>query len=336
MKSEYVKNIWAVVFLALVRAAHAEPPSGSLIGFEGIVEAERQTVIAAQISGAIVEITVAPGDSVKKGQVLLHINSQAAAQAAVSGHAQAASAKVSLDLAQKELDRQKRLFEQAYLSQAALDRAEAKFKIAEAEAHARVAQARAAENQAEFYTIRAPYAGIISAVPVVVGNMAMPGSPLLTLYDPSALRITANIPQSAATAKLPASAIKADISVHGEMQSISSSYVKLLPAIDATTGTAEIRLGLPTKLQNVAPGMFARVWLPIAGQAVTLIRIPLTAVVRHAEMTGAYVLDASNRPLLRQIRLGHVMGDQVEVLSGISADEHVVQNAKTALNNPSH
>ena len=53
-------------------------------------------------------------------------------------------------------------------------------------------------------------------------------------------------------------------------------------------------------------------------------------------MTGVYVLDGKNQPLLRQVRTGRISGDKVEVLSGISADEHVVQNAESALTNQAH
>ena len=52
--------------------------------------------------------------------------------------------------------------------------------------------------------------------------------------------------------------------------------------------------------------------------------MPLTAIVRRAEMTGVYVMDAKGQPRLRQVRLGRTTGQTVEVLSGVSAGEQVV------------
>jgi len=86
----------------------------------------------------------------------------------------------------------------------------------------------------------------------------------------------------------------------------------------------------------VLPGMFARVWLPAKEQTNQTILVPLSALVRRAEMTGVYVLDGKNQPLLRQIRIGRISAGKVEVLSGISPDEQVVQDADSALTNQVH
>jgi multidrug efflux system membrane fusion protein len=79
--------------------------------------------------------------------------------------------------------------------------------------------------------------------------------------------------------------------------------------------------------------MFARLWLPTAGDTRTAaagVSVPLQAIVRRAEMTGLYVLDANGRPLLRQVRLGRTEGDQVEVLSGLAPGERVTTDPQAA------
>ena len=310
--------------------------SVEMSNFEGRVEAERQTVIAAQVSGAIVEIAIKAGEVVKAGQLLIRIDAHAATQSAKAGKAQVSAAQASLELARKELDRQKQLFNQGYLSQAALDRAEARFKVAEAEAHAQIAQADSVETQAGFYTIRAPYWGVIAELPVSLGSMAMPGQPLMTLYDPSAMRVTAMVPQSVVSHELSLDQVKFEIPGQADSQSQNPTRVKLMPSVDAGSHTVEIRLGLSAKLTNVLPGMFARVWLPAKEQTNQTILVPLSALVRRAEMTGVYVLDGKNQPLLRQIRIGRISAGKVEVLSGISPDEQVVQDADSALTNQVH
>ncbi|MEO8526678.1 MAG: biotin/lipoyl-binding protein, partial [Caldimonas sp.] len=79
--------------------------------FDGVVEAVRQTVIAAQVSGAVVQLDAKVGDRVRAGQVLLRIDARAADQNAAAGDAQVQSARSSLELASKDFERQKQLFQ---------------------------------------------------------------------------------------------------------------------------------------------------------------------------------------------------------------------------------
>jgi len=58
--------------------------------------------------------------------------------------------------------------------------------------------------------------------------------------------------------------------------------------------------------------------------------VPMSAIVRRAELTGLYVLDAEGRPLLRQVRLGRSDGERVEVLSGLAAGERVAAEPQAA------
>ena len=73
--------------------------------------------------------------------------------------------------------------------------------------------------------------------------------------------------------------------------------------------------------------LFARVWLAAdsAGQkGAERLFVPTSAVLQRAEMTAVYVVNAQGKPSLRQVRLGTAQGDQVEVLSGVSAGDKVV------------
>ncbi len=58
--------------------------------------------------------------------------------------------------------------------------------------------------------------------------------------------------------------------------------------------------------------------------------VPQAAVVRRAELTALYVLDSAGKPVLRQVRLGRPDGDQVEILSGLSAGERVATDPQAA------
>jgi RND family efflux transporter MFP subunit len=241
------------------------------------------------------------------------------------------SARATLDVATKEFDRQKLLFEKKYTSQAALERAEAQFKATQAQVSAQLAQAGAARTQSGFFVLRAPYGGVIADVPAVLGDMAMPGRPLLTLYDPASLRVTASIPQTEIARIAPGKPAKVQFpGLPADRQWAAPIGQTLLPTADPGTHTAQIRLDLPTTVGNLSPGTFARVWLPMQGASTPRLYVPAKAVVRRAEMTGVYVLDAKGHPILRQVRLGRAVDDSVEVLSGVSAGEHVALDPQAA------
>jgi len=302
-------------------------------GFEGVVEAVRQTVIAAQVPGAVVELNAKAGDRVQAGQLLLRIDARAADQGAAASNAQVQAARAALEVATREYARQQQLHQKNYISQAALDRAESEFKATSAQVAAQMAQAGVARTQTGLHTVRAPYAGVVAEVPVALGDMAMPGRPLLTLYDPTALRVTAALPQSLAGG-VQGDAVRVELpGLAAAQQWPRATRVQVLPMVDAATHTVQVRAELGTGLEGVVPGMFARLWLPApggstAGQTVT---VPLKAIVRRAEMTGVYVQGEGGQPLLRQVRLGRAEGERVEVLSGVVPGEQVIVDPQTVL-----
>ncbi len=313
--------------LATVPVQTAGAQAGS--GFDGVVEAVRQTVVAAQVAGAVTALDVRVGEAVKAGQVLARIDARAAEQNASASEAQVQSANALLDVASKDFERQKQLFQKQYISQAALERAESQFKATQAQAQAMLAQAGAARTQSGFYVVRAPFAGVVAEVPVALGDMAMPGRALLTLYEPGALRVTVAVPQTALVQ--PVQGAKVEFPGLPEAQRwFAPAQVQVLPTVDAGTHTVQLRIGLPAGHAGVAPGMFARVWLPTAQTAAGRLYVPATAIVRRAEMTGVYVVDAKGAPVLRQVRLGRVAGDSVEVLSGVSAGDRVALDPQAA------
>ena len=313
---------------ALASATVAAGPADAAAGYDGVVEAVRQTVVSAQVPGAVVALPVKAGDRVKAGQVLLRLDARAAEQQAGAAAAQVQAARAAQEAATREFDRQKQLFQKGYISQAALDRAEAQHKSAQAQAAAQLASAGAARTESGFYTVKAPYDGIVSDVQVVLGDMAMPGRPLLTMYDPAGLRVTAAVPQTAAPRA--GSAPQAELPGMAPGR-IAPLHWQVLPAVDPATHTVQLRLDLPPGTAAV-PGMFARAWLP-AGSGIgdrPRLSVPAQAVVRRAELTGVYVIGADGRPLLRQVRLGPQSGDRVEVLSGLAAGERVALDPQAA------
>ena len=327
-------------FGAMAAPAHPSPSLTALSNAAGnsetrldaVVEAVRQATLSSQLPGAIVGLHVKAGDSVRAGQVLMQIDARAAQQQVVGSTAQLEAAQVAQRVAASELERQKQLFQKQVISQAALDRAQAQWESAQAQVHTAQAQTQAAKTQTGFFVIQAPFSGVVSELPVTLGDMAMPGRPLLVMHDPSALRISAAVPQAllgGLAERLPA--------VRFEVQGVSTladalrqtppPQMQLLPTVDASTHTAQLRIALPAHVRGVAPGMFARVWIPSdppAAQRSPKVFVPAAAIVQRSEMTGVYVRDAQGQPRLRQVRLGPLQGGLVEVLSGVRPGEQVL------------
>lgn len=329
--------LWLCALSARADAPAVPPRSeatAAAMSFDAVVEAVRQTVVAVQVAGAVLALEVKAGDRVKAGQVLVRLDARAARLDAQASRAQVEASRAALEAAAREYERQQGLFAKRYISQAALERAEAGYKASRAQLDAQLAQAGVAGTQTDFHVVRAPYAGVVAEVPVALGDMAMPGRPLLTLYDPSALRVSAAVPQSIALRWSPERAPRIELpglATPGPW--VVPLRTQVLPTVDAATHTVQMRADLPVGLAGVAPGMFARLWLSAVGHADAAPKalfVPLQALVRRAEMTGLYVVGAGGKPVLRQVRTGRIEGDAVEILSGLSADERVVSDPQAA------
>ncbi|HQN65680.1 MAG TPA: efflux RND transporter periplasmic adaptor subunit [Methylophilus sp.] len=299
--------------------------------YDGTVEAVRQTNLAAQVSGTIITLNVAAGDKVKKSQLLVRLDSQAANQAVAASGAQLASARAQLELARQEYERQKQLYEKNYISKGALDHAEAALKSATAQVNAQAAQTGVASAQTSFHSLKAPYDGVVSDVPTTLGDMATPGKVLVTMYDPSQLRVAVDIPQS--LAKVLDTQVTSNVTIQMNGQDLATpTSIQLLPAADATTHTRTVWLNLPAS-PNVVPGTNTSVRFAAdigKTQTAANVTIPSSAIIKRAETTSVYVITKDNQPMLRQLRLGATHGNQVEVLSGLTTGERIALDPQVA------
>ncbi len=306
-------------------------PAAAAAGYDGTVEAVRQTVLAAQVAGAVVALHVRAGDRVKAGQLLVRLDARAAEQQAGAAAAQVLAARAAQEAATSELQRQRQLHQQNYISLAALERAEAQHKTAAAQAEAQLAAAQAARTESGWYVVRAPYDGIVADVPVVQGDLAMPGRALLTLYDPAALRVSATVPETAAQRLRASPSERPAVELPGVAERLAPTRVDVLPAVDPATHTVTVRLDLPAGTA-AAPGAFARVWLSAGAATGEPARawVPARSLVLRGELKAVYVVAGDGRPLLRQVRVGPARGDQVEILAGVAAGERVALDPQAA------
>ena len=290
------------------------------VSTEAVVEAVRQSTVSAQVTGRVVDLRFDVGDRVEKGTVIARIDERAATQVAAAAEAQAREAEAAMLNARQNLDRTRQLFSQKFVSQASLDKAETDFRAAEARYKSVLAGAGAAATERSFTTIVAPYSGVVLTRHVQLGEMAAPGKPLLTGFDPSSLRAVATVPTGQAVAI--SSGSKARVEIPALERWIDARAVQVLPAADPRTQTTQVRIELPSDIKGLAPGVFARAHF-VTGKASRLM-VPRAAVFQRSEVTGVYVIDDKGAPRMRQIRVGTVADEQgVEVLSGLRAGEQV-------------
>ena len=301
---------------------------GSIHVADGVVEAVRASAVAAQVSGRVIELRANAGDTVAKGQVLARIDEREAAQGVAAGQAQVARAESDLGNARANLERTQKLVAQNFVSKAAVDKAQADFDAARAQ----LAAARASTTQAVTVqghsTITAPFSGVIAERLTELGDMALPGKPLFSVFDPKDLRAVANVPQ-AKIADIRAGA-SASVEITALAQRIPATRIVILPSADPRTHTTQVRLELPETLKGAYPGQFARVYFSV-GRAKKLV-IPSSAVVHRSEVDGAYVVDAKGGVSFRQVRLGEAAGESaIELLAGINPGEQVALDPVAAL-----
>ncbi|MDD4946263.1 MAG: efflux RND transporter periplasmic adaptor subunit [Gallionella sp.] len=287
---------------------------------EGLVEATRQSTVSAQIGGRIKEINFDVGDRVNKGQVILRIDEREAAQALAGSQAQVMQAQANAQNAKASYERSQQLFAQKFISQAALDKAQADYKVAMAQAAASQAGASQASLARDYTSVIAPYGGVVAARLVELGEMVMPGKPLMTGFDPSEMRVVVSVPQY----KLTEIGVKPEVMVEVPSLNrwIKAASSTVQPLADARTHSTQVRVYLPANEPGIYPGMFVRAHF-VTGKAKKLV-VPTSAVLHRGEVVAAYVVDEKNFVHLRQIRIGETAAEGwVEVLSGLKADERV-------------
>jgi membrane fusion protein, multidrug efflux system len=306
---------------AALRTAPVELRDADLtVSAEAVVEAVRQSTVASQVSGRIVDIRFDVGDRVRQGEVIVRIDERAAAHTVEATQAQLRSAQAKLAQARSELERSRSLLAQKFISPAAYEKADTEFRAAEEQMRAALAGTGQAATERSLATIVAPYGGVVAVRHVQLGEMATPGKPLMTGFDPSTLRAVATVASSQAAALARSTIARVEIPSAGRW--LDSRAITVLPSADPRTHSTQVRVELPADVGGIYPGVFARVHFAV-GRAPRLM-VPREAIVHRSELTAAYVVRGDGEPQLRQVRLGSVADERgVEVLAGLEAGERV-------------
>jgi len=294
---------------------------------DGVVEATRQSTVSAQISGRVKAIFFDVGDRVSKGQILLKIDEREAEQALAGSRAQLSQAQAALQNARLNYERSQELFKQKFISQAALDKAKSDYEMAKAQAEASEAGAQQSALAQSYTSVIAPYAGVVSARMVEMGEMVTVGKPLMTGFDPSQLRVIANVSQD--RLKDIGTRPEVTVEVPALQRWVKAASVTVQPSADLRTHSTQVRIDLPSNQSSLYPGMFVRTHFVVGKENKLL--IPASAVVRRSEVVAVYVVDEQGTPRLRQVRLGEANAqNEIEVLAGLNIGERVAREAVKA------
>ena len=305
----------------------------------GTVHSQETAVVSAQVMGRIQAVLVHEGDNVRAGQTLVVLDDgalrsqveQAQAGVKAAQNAQAA-AQTNAALAASTLERYKQLESQKSVSPQEMDevsrRAEAAASGVEA-LRAQTEAARAQENGARtmlgYSHLVATFAGVVTARMADPGTMAAPGVPLLQVDKAAALQLQATVDESAIGAIYKGMKVQVGIgggsAPSGAGTNLTGTVAEIVPAADPSSHSFLVKIDLPSSSRTRA-GMYGTA--EFANGARRAILIPRSAVVARGSLNCVYALDGQGIAQLRYITLGGAQGNLVEVLSGVSAGEKLV------------
>ncbi len=293
---------------------------------DGVVQAVKQSTIAAQTTGRIATFTVKAGDKVRAGQVMVTIDDREAQVGSQRAQAQVNQADADLRNAQAQMERTRNLQAQGFVSKAALDTADAQYQSAKAQRDQATASTRQSALAQGYTRVTAPMDGWVLQTFAQAGDLAVPGSPLLVVYAPQPLRAVVQVPASRTQAVRQAKQTTVLVDGgSGSPQSIAPLNRLEVPSSDPVSQTTEWRLDLPAKeASNLLPGQQVRVNFAVEGAATSSsLVVPTAAVVHRGELRAVYVVSGKGFSL-RAVRLGRDLGAQgIEVLAGVRAGDVV-------------
>lgn len=292
--------------------------------WDGVVEAVHSATLSAQTSGRVLELPFDVNDYVKAGDVVVRFTDVEQQSAQRQARAALAAAQAAASEAESEFKRVSEIYERRLVSRAQLDQATARRDATRAQLESAQAAVKAASETLDYTVVRAPYSGIVTQRFVEIGETVRPGQPLVAGLSLDRLRLQVRVPQS------DVEAIRGNgraILLLEDGRRIEAEKVTVFPYADPATHSFSVRVDLPEAETGLSPGMAAKVAFVVGEDARLL--LPASSLVKRSEVTAAYVVGETGLAL-RQLRLGHRIGDRIEVLSGLSAGEQVAADPVAA------
>ena len=343
--------------VAVSAAAAVEQPIARFIRATGSLMAEEQADVAAETSGRIIAAPVERGTQVAAGAVLVRVSSaetdaqleEAEANAgqiearlgitpgtAFDVHAvpEVQNAKSSFELAQSEFNRIKSLLDQRVVSQSEYDQRRTQMEAARQmyesakngaaqqfqslqAARARVLLARKANADT---VVRAPFAGVVAERLVTTGDYVTKGMKIAIVVRVNPLRVRLTIPEQFVSVVATGQPVSFEVDAYpGRTFEGRVKYVS--PSLQADQRALTVEASVPNPNAVLKPGLFAtaRIEQPARTPGVL---VPAGAVATSAGTSRVYVVNGDHVDE-RIVTTGETVGDQVEIIRGVTAGERV-------------
>ena len=301
------------------------------------VKSRRSATLEPQVSGTLTQIRVASGDHVKAGQVMMEIDPQLQIATVESARATERQKKAVYDYNAVEIERQRKLFEAGVTSRDVYDQEQQAFDNAKADYESAVGLRKTQEQQLAYYTIRAPFDGVVGDVPVHVGDFASPSnSPatvLTTVDENKDLEAYIYVPTERAT--------QVRLGLDVDLMDTNGNLLEktkidfLSPQVDSTLQGILVKAPVhatPELLRN-AQMIKARIIWSTSPMAV----VPVLAVTRQGGQTFVFVAQQQNGHFVAHqvaVTLGDTVGNNYSISSGLNVgDKVIVSGTQFLVNN---
>jgi RND family efflux transporter MFP subunit len=272
----------------------------------GTVTARTASTVSSKLMGVIQSVHAREGDLVKKGDLLVTID-----QRQVNAHLEKAQA--AAEVATKEYKRFQQLLQNQSASQQEFERAEAQYR----QAQAALAAARVSTKDAK---VRAPYDGRVVAKMINSGDLASPGTPFFTLEQEGLYCTDLVLPERHIQSVRVGLAVRVVVPAMNNRE-FNGEVGRIVPMADARSRSFQVKVRMPEG-PDYKSGMFARVSIPVGGTGMIL--IPKSAIVTQGQLNGIFMVDDAQVARFRLVRIGKTIGQQIEIVSGISDGQRYV------------
>jgi membrane fusion protein, multidrug efflux system len=284
----------------------------------GTVQSRHEVNAASRVMATVREVTVRAGDRIRKGETLVVLDSGDLRGALASAEGALAAANANLVRATKDEKRFRYLVGRGSVTPHEFDAVEAAYRAALAQvasAKGQVTSARAALNYA---VVTSPVTGVVDERLVEPGDLAVPGRPLVRVYDSGALRVELRVPEELIKQIKVGTAITVRVDAAG--LKLPAVVNEIVPVADPASRTFLVRAPLAPN-PNLRPGMFARAALAAGTEKVLTVERRAVESVGQLQMVRVVKNGAVQ---VRQVTTGRTFGDQIEVLSGLNPGETVL------------
>jgi RND family efflux transporter MFP subunit len=319
-----VRTASAAPTVRVVNARRADSSGGLLL--PGTVQALREASLNARGSGYVRAYHADIGARVRRGQLLAEIATPEVDQEQAQARAELEQMRANHALALASLRRWEAMARDSAATPQELDERQAAYRVAGANVAAAAANLRRLGELQGFGRVTAPFAGVVTARNVEVGQLVSPtpgARPLFVIAQADTARVMVSVPEAIAGQVAPGAAAEVLVRDQGG-EPLAGRVVRTAGALDAVSRTMLTEVQVPNPSGALLPGMYAQVRLS-ARRVVPGLIIPANALLVRADGPQVAVV-RDGRVHMTRVELGRDLGTEIEVLAGLEEGAAVVIN----------